>query len=309
MNPEVSKSPLRLATRGSALALWQANRVADRIRHFFPDLQVELVVVTTSPDRSPDKPLHALGGDKGLFVKEVEDAVRDGRADAGVHSLKDVPTLLPEDMLLVAYPERADVRDVLISQGGATLDDLPAGAVVGTSALRRRGQLLRYRPDLRVEEVRGNVDTRVRKVRDQQYDAMIMAGAGLSRIGLQQEIAHWLPTEDFLPAAGQGAMAVEAPQDSLFSHVWRSLDDPAVRMCVQAERDFINALGADCRSAAGALCELKNGEIRLRGMVCSPDGQEHLPVELYGSACASGDTAARAAELLLQRGAARILHG
>jgi len=301
--------PLRLATRGSALALWQANRVADLVRARFPEQPVELVVVTTQPDRMPEKALHEMGGDKGLFVKEVEDVIRQGRADAGVHSLKDVPGDVPDDMLLVAFPERADTRDVLVSNKSGGLDELLQGALVGTSALRRRGQLLRLRPDLRVEEVRGNVDTRIRKVREGQYDAMILAGAGITRLGLQHEIAEWFHSESFLPAAGQGAISVEAPQDTAFSHIWRQLDDPGIRACVETERELVHRLGADCRSAAGALCTLDHGELRLRGMVCSPDGAQYLPVELYCSACAANDTARRAAEILLEQGARKILTG
>lgn len=300
-------SMLRLATRGSALALWQANRVKDSIHRLFPHLQVELVVVTTPPDRHPEKPLHDIGGDKGLFVKEVEDAIRQGRADAAVHSLKDVPSTLGDDMLLVAFSERADVRDVLVSNAAQSIRGLAPGARVGTSALRRRGQLLRIRPDLKVEEVRGNVDTRIKKVREGIYDAMIMAGAGISRIGCAEAISEWLSPDEFVPAAGQGAICVEAPQATPFKELWRAIDTPATRLCVETERDFVRALGADCRSAAGVLCELEHGELRLRGVVCSADGSRHLPIELYCSACASGDTAKRAAELLLKQGASEIL--
>lgn len=307
MTSSIPTSLLRLATRGSALALWQANRVKDTIHRVFPQLEVELVVVTTPPDRNPEKPLHSMGGDKGLFVKEVEDAIRQGRADAAVHSLKDVPSTLSEDMLLAAFPERADVRDVLVSSAAQSVQSLSPGARVGTSALRRRGQLLRLRPDLVVEEVRGNVDTRIRKVAEGVYDAMILAGAGISRIGCTGHISEWLSPDDFIPAAGQGAICVEAPRDTPYIDLWRAIDNPATKICVETERDFVRALGADCRSAAGALCELEHGELRLRGVVCSADGSRHLPVELYCSACSSSDTAKRAAELLLQKGAAEIL--
>ena len=268
---------------------------------------MKLVIISTTPDRRPETPLGALGGDKGLFVAEVEQAIRDGRADAAVHSLKDVPGDLPEDMELVALPERADPRDALLTRANVPLNGLPQGAHVGTSALRRRGQLLRLRPDLRISEVRGNVDTRVRKLREGQFDAMLLASAGLDRLGLDGEIAERLPFEKMLCAAGQGAMAVEAPVGTAFSNLWRQLDNAEVRTCIEAERTFVRAIGADCNSAAGCLCEVHGEEVRLRAVVISSDGAQSLNFDEQGLACATDDLAMRAAEEMLRQGARAIL--
>ncbi|MGI8905711.1 MAG: hydroxymethylbilane synthase [Candidatus Sumerlaeaceae bacterium] len=303
----MSISSIRLATRASPLALWQANRVSDLIRTHAPDTQVELVSVSTSPDRRPDTSLAALGGDKGLFVAEVEQAIRDGRADAAIHSLKDVPGELPNDMALVAFPERANTQDALVSVDNVGLAQLPRGAHVGTSALRRRGQLLRLRPDLQISEIRGNVDTRVRKLRERQYDAIVLASAGLHRLGLEREIAEPLTLNQVLCAAGQGAIAIEAKADSPHQHLWRAMDDPRVRICVEAEREFVRELGADCNSAAACLCEMEGENVHLRALVISPDGTRFLEFDDTCPACAATDLGRRAAQQLLDRGAAEIL--
>jgi hydroxymethylbilane synthase len=299
---------IRLATRGSALALWQANRVAELLRRAEPGVEVELIVVSTSPDRLPETPLAALGGDKGLFIAEVEQAIRDGRADAAVHSLKDVPTTLPGDMSVVAFPEREDVRDALVTAGRAGLEQLKQGAHVGTSALRRKGQLLHVRPDLRISEIRGNVDTRVRKLREGQYDVIVLAGAGLRRLGMSGEISELLPLELMLPAAGQGAIAVEAPSDSPWQKVWTAIDDIGVRACVETERELARALGADCNSAVGCLCQLTAGELHLRACVVAADGTERLSFEDYAPLCSPpAELVLRAADYLVSQGAARLL--
>ena len=220
---------VRLATRGSALALWQANHVADLIRSTSPGVEVSLVKISTRPDRQPETPLDQLGGDKGLFVKEVEDAILNGDADAAIHSLKDVPAELPETLALMAFPERADARDVLVTPNGQQLTELPNGAVVATSSLRRRGQLLRLRSDLQMVEIRGNVDTRLRKLQSGEYNAIVLAAAGLGRLNLLDQNAQFLDPDLMIPAAGQGILAIESFKSSKFDALWKRLDDSQVR--------------------------------------------------------------------------------
>lgn len=300
---------IRLATRGSALALWQARRVSDLIARAAPEAVVELVPISTSADRHQERPLREFG-DKGLFVKEVEEALLDGRADAAVHSLKDVPGVLPEGLVLAATPEREDPRDVLISRFPNGLDALPEGAVVATSSLRRRGQLLRLRPDLRTADVRGNVDTRIRKVRDGEFDAMILAAAGVRRLGLEEEIAEIIPTDEMIPAATQGILAIETPADSPFMEIWKALDDPFVRTAAEAEREFVRALGADCHTPAACFCSPARDEtelLRLMAMVCLPDGTRHVSADITCRYCDALGTAQAAAEDLLAQGAREII--
>jgi hydroxymethylbilane synthase len=267
---------IRLATRASALALWQAERVSGLIRNHFPDAEISLVRISTRPDRQPELALEKLGGDKGLFVKEVEDAILRDEADAAVHSLKDVPADLPQGLHLVAFPERADARDILLSRNGEDLSQLPQGAKVATSSLRRRGQLLRLRPDLQVADVRGNVDTRVSKLRSGQFDAIVLAAAGLERLGLLGSSAHYLEPEQFVPAAGQGIIAVEAASSSILDHVWRVLDNSDVRLCAEVERSFVRSIGAGCRTPTGCHAIAGKDDSYISAMVCGKDGHPFL---------------------------------
>lgn len=302
---------IRLATRGSALALWQANRVGQLIQLMHPDYRVENVVISTKPDRIQDRPLHAMGGDKGLFVKEVEQAVLDGRADAAVHSLKDVPiTDLAAGLELVAFPERADVHDVLLSNHQHTLATLPAGSRVATGAPRRQGQLLAQRPDLQVVGVRGNVETRIRKLLDQEFDAIIMAAAGLKRLGLDHHIVESLPLEQFVPAPGQGIVVVQAPADSPHANIWQSINNAAAQLQAEAEREFSRLVGADCHSAAGCFLNIKDSETELRAVVCAPDGSQRVDVVKTGSRRSAMELVKSAVDELNARGAGELLgHG
>lgn len=297
---------IRIATRGSALALYQARFVADCIRHADPRAIVTLVTIATTPDRKPERPLRELG-DKGLFVKEIEEALLSGTADAGVHSLKDVPGMLPPGLELCAIPGREDPRDAFISRNGCTLRDIPAGSAVATSSLRRQGQLLRIRPDLRVCGVRGNVDTRLRKLGESRFDAIVLAMAGLIRLGLASRIAEILSVGQFLPAAGQGAIAVEAPCGSPFQRIWKRIDQQPIRLCVETEREFVRAIGADCKTPAGCYCEENAGRLILMTAVCSPDGKEYLRAEAQGGLCDGSAIANQCAEDLLSRGVAEII--
>ena len=278
-----SRHTIRLATRGSALALWQANRTGELIRLHYPDLMVENVIISTVPDRVQDKPLHELGGDKGLFVKEVEQALLDGRADAAVHSLKDVPIEdLAPGTTLVAFPERADFHDVLVTRDGRGLASLPHGATVATGAPRRQAQVQALRPDLQVCGVRGNVETRLRKLMEHQFDAIVMAAAGLKRLSLHHHIAERFPVSRFVPAPGQGIVTVQAPDDSPWLSVLSSIDRSEVRLQAETERQFSRLLGADCHTAAGCILRLR-GDFALLRATHLPEPGKHLTFKGTGS--------------------------
>lgn len=296
---------MRLATRTSALALWQANRIAALIRDSFTDVRIEFVHVTTTADKHADRPLHEMG-DKGLFVKEIEQALISGEADAGVHSLKDVPGELPDSLALVAFPEREDVRDVFISANCKRLADLPRGSRVATSSLRRQGQLLRAAPGLIPTPVRGNIDTRLQKLREGQFDAMILAAAGIRRLGSWSEEMSLLTVDEMLPAPGQGALAVEAPVDSPFADILSKLDNAVLRRCIDIEREFVRLIGADCKTPAGCYCRHEGSELTFSAMICSPDGKQLVRCDLQRPPAAP-DIARQAADDLLQRGGSEIL--
>jgi hydroxymethylbilane synthase len=264
---------LTIGTRGSALARWQTDWVRARLQTAWPDLECQTRLFTTSGDRILNKPLPEIGG-KGLFTEELENALRNGEIDLAVHSLKDLPIDDAPGLTLGAIPVREDARDVLISRNGWTLDTLPRGARVGTSSLRRSAQLLALRPDLTLLPLRGNVDTRIRKALQGDYDAIVLAAAGVLRLGLGEHITEYLPFEVMLPAPGQGAMAVQSrADDASVLELLRPLDDPAPRAAVTAERAFLKALGGGC-SAPVAAYAISNPQslISMTGRVASPDG-------------------------------------
>ena len=263
-------STLRLGTRGSPLARTQSQLVANELERAHPGLHVELVTLKTTGDRLADAPLHDAGG-KGLFTKELEQALLAGEVDFAVHSLKDVPVTMPlvdtSNLVIAAVPPREDPRDVLVSPGAKSLADLPQGSRVGTTSLRRRCQLLERRPDLRIEPLRGNVETRLRKLRDGQFDAIVLAAAGLRRLGMLDETEMtFLDPADFLPAAGQGALALQCRRDDTPTRdVLAPLNDLPTSICVDAERAVIAALNGDCHSPIAALATRDaGGEILLR---------------------------------------------
>ncbi len=277
-------NPILFATRPSALARWQTQWVARALESAHPGLACREEVITTRGDRLLDMPLPEIGG-KGLFTQELEAALLSGRVDAAVHSLKDLPTEMPAGLAVGAMPRRAEVRDALVSARGYTLETLPQGAVVGTSSLRRAAQLLAVRPDLQIRPLRGNVDTRVRKALEGQYDAVVLAGAGLVRLGLTEHISQWLPLEVMLPAPGQGALAVQCrADDEATLSLLAAIDDPATRAAVEAERAFLSALGGGCAVPVAAYAEpLPDGTMRLRGFVGSPTGQGFWRGEAVGA--------------------------
>jgi len=297
--------PFIFATRPSALARWQTNYVADLLRQAHPDLEIQVEVIVTQGDRVLDKPLPAIGG-KGLFTAELEAALREGRVDAAVHSLKDLPVEDAPGLIIGLTPPRADIRDVLVCPAGHTLESLPAGAVVGTSSPRRQAQLLAYRPDLVIKPIRGNVDTRIRKAREGQYDAVVLAAAGVIRLGLEDVITQYLPLDVMLPAPGQGVLGVQCrADDERTLSLLAAVEDPAARAAAQAERAFLAGLGGGCSIPVAAYAEPVAGGLRLRGLVASPDGSRILRVEATGAdPRALGQSLAEEA---LARGAASLL--
>jgi hydroxymethylbilane synthase len=275
---------LTIATRESALALWQAEHIRARLAALYPGAAIALLGMTTKGDQILDRPLAKVGG-KGLFVKELETALLDRSADIAVHSMKDVPMVLEPEFALVAIGPREVPLDAFVSSKYARIDDLPPGAVVGTSSLRREAQLRALYPYLAVSSLRGNLDTRLRKLDEGQYDAIILAAAGLTRLGLKDRIRSTLPAEASLPAAGQGALGIEALSDRPEVAAWMTpLNDPATAACVRAERAVSRALAGSCEVPLGAYAEYSNDSLRLRGLVATPDGTRIARAEHSGPA-------------------------
>lgn len=298
---------IRVGTRGSPLALRQAELVKERLEALTSTGRVEVVPIKTSGDRLAQVALADFGG-KGLFVKEIEEALLEGRVDLGVHSLKDLPAALPPGLCLAAFPRREDPRDVLLSLTGGGIADLPAGAVVGTSSLRRQALLLHARPDLRVEPIRGNLDTRLRKLQEGRYAAVILAAAGLQRLGLVAGQVQVLPPEEFVPAAGQGILAVQARMgDRPLLELLSGLDHTETRWQAQAERAVLQHLGASCHTPVAAHARVQDGELNLVGLVASVDGRRVIRAELAGAPEAGERLGQKLAEDLKARGAAELL--
>jgi len=295
---------IRIGTRGSALALVQANLAVDALRA--RGVAVEIVTIRTEGDRRVDERLAEVGG-KGLFVRELEAALLDGRIEVAVHSLKDLPAELAEGLTIAAYLPREDPRDVLITKAGGGVDALPHGARVGTSSPRRRALLLAARPDLRVEPLRGNVDTRLRKLESGDWDAIVLAAAGVRRLGLTLPYAEPLAPDVFVPAVGQGVIAVEVrADDTVTLGAVAPLDDRDTRACATAERAYLARLGASCVTPMGAYAELRGGDVTLSGVVANDDGREMLRASTTGPRADAAVTGTRLADTLLARGAAAI---
>lgn len=305
---------LRIATRKSQLALWQAEHVSALLRAAHPGLEIELVPLLTQGDRIQDRTLAAIGG-KGLFIKELEVALEDLRADIAVHSMKDVPADLPHGLIIGAVLKRADPRDALVTTSGiARLENLPHGAVVGTSSLRRQAQIRALRPDLSIESLRGNVDTRLRKLDAGQesggkrMDAIVLACAGLIRLGLESRITARLDPKVCLPAVTQGVIGIECRQsDSSTVKFLRAIEDPATRKVMDAERAFAARLGGSCQSPIAAYAELDADRITLRGLVAEPDGSRLLRDTVSGSAENPAALGRQLAERILAAGAGPLL--
>ncbi|HRD65568.1 MAG TPA: hydroxymethylbilane synthase [Candidatus Competibacter sp.] len=298
---------LRIATRKSALAIWQAEHVAERLRRAHPGLQIELIGMVTRGDKILDSPLSKVGG-KGLFVKELEQGLLEGRADLAVHSMKDVPVDFPDGLGLTAILAREDPRDAFVSNHYLQPDALPSGATVGTSSLRRQCQLAARYPDWEIRSLRGNVNSRLAKLDAGDYDAIILAAAGLKRLGLANRIASVLEPERSLPAIGQGAIGVECRlDDARTRELVAALDDPPTRIRVAAERAFNARLQGGCQVPIAGYAVLKGEELWLRGLVGEPDGSRIVTGEIRGPANAAAALGTTLAEDLLGRGAGAIL--
>jgi hydroxymethylbilane synthase len=301
------QGPIRIATRGSKLALWQAEHIASRLREEHPGLEVELKVVKTSGDRIQDAPLARFGG-KGLFVKEIEETLLRGEAELAVHSMKDIPSELPQGLTLGVVPERDDPADCFLSHAYPDIASLPRGSVVGTSSLRRQAQLLALRPDLSVEMLRGNLDTRLRKLEQGQYQAIIVAAVGLKRLGLDAPYTTRLLSSEFLPAVGQGSLGLEyVSGNSGVESVLACLDHPPSRSAVTAERSFLQRLEGGCQVPIGGHADWRDGELLLRGVVADLRGEEVLREERRLPAEEAGRLGRDVAEAILGRGGDRIL--
>lgn len=305
----VDASTLRIASRGSQLALWQSRAVQSALRAADPSLSVEIDVIKTTGDVILDVPLAKIG-DKGLFTKELDAALLEGRADLAVHSLKDVPTRLPDGLALAAVTEREDPRDVLILPPGASggLASLPAGARVGTSSLRRRAQLGALRPDLSITDLRGNLNTRLAKLDRGDYDAIVLAAAGVLRLGWADRIAAYLDAPAWLPAVGQGALAIvcRADRADVVDRL-RPLHDPRSAACTAAERALLRSLEGGCQVPIGALGTVDGDRVVLHGLVAELDGARILRVEETGPIDQAEAIGRRAANALLARGAGEVL--
>ncbi len=304
---EVTTGTLRIGTRSSALALWQANWVRQRLEQAHPGLRINLVEIQTKGDKILDAPLSKIG-DKGLFTREIERALLDKEIDLAVHSLKDLPTTLPLGLILGAVSEREDPRDALVSKGAASLDELPRGGTVATGSLRRRAQLLHVRPDLRVVDIRGNVQTRLRKFDESDWDGMIMARAGLVRLGLEERIACNLESAQMLSAVSQGALGLEIREgDAVTAERIAPIECFATRAITTAERAFLHTLEGGCQVPVAALGQMVEGWLELDGLVVSLDGQHYLRGRTRGSALKADRIGSDLAEVLLADGADAVL--
>lgn len=300
---------LKIATRQSPLALWQANFVKDRLEDLHPNLTVELVPMVTKGDVILDTPLAKIGG-KGLFVKELETALLEKRADIAVHSMKDVPMQFPEGLGLSVICKREDPRDAFVSNKYKSLDELPEGAVVGTSSLRRQCQLKQWRPDLDIRSLRGNVGTRLSKLDNGEYDAIILASAGLIRLGMPERIASFIETTQSLPAAGQGAVGIECRTDDIaVQTLLAPLADAETTACVLAERAMNTHLQGGCQVPIGGYATLENNQIYLRALVGELDGSSIIRAEGKSAVENAEALGIEIAEKLLAQGADRILAG
>lgn len=298
---------LTIATRGSKLALTQSAWVGDRLAELEPGLEVDLLRVVTTGDKIQDVPLAQVGG-KGLFVKEIEEAILDGRAQVAVHSIKDVPAELPPGLHLAAVPVREDVRDAFISADGSGLDQLPKGAKVGTSSLRRSAQLLSYRPDLNIVPLRGNVDTRLRRLEEGLVAAIVLAAAGLNRLGLGDRVTEYLDPSVMLPAVGQGALGVECRiDDGPTNELLARFDDWETKVRVTAERAFLARLEGGCQVPLACLAQVEGRRLIMNGLVAALDGRRIIRCRAIGSVDAAAEIGRSLAQSILGRGGEEIL--
>ena len=299
---------LIIATRGSKLALWQSEHIKALLEAAHPGLEVELKVMKTKGDIILDTPLAKIGG-KGLFTKELEDAMLRGDAHIAVHSLKDVPTEFPDGLTLGEITKREDVRDALLSEKYADIDALPEGAVVGTTSLRRRMQILAHRPDLKIKNLRGNVNTRLRKLKEGEYDAIILATAGIKRLGLEGEVRHFSPisTSLMIPAMGQAALGIEAVDNPEVLKIISVLGDNQAKIETTVERDFVTVLQGGCQVPIGVNATLKEEEVQVRAIVGLPDGSELIREKMVASKSDYHAMGKELADVMIEAGAVKLL--
>lgn len=301
------KANLIIGTRQSLLALWQSNHIASLLRKQYPDCQVTLKKIVTKGDRILDVPLAQIGG-KGLFTKEIETELLDGTVDLAVHSLKDMPTVLPEGLCLTAITTRANVGDAFVSNKYASFSELPQGAVLGTSSLRRKAQLLAVRPDLKIVDLRGNVDTRLRKLDKGQMDAIILAAAGLERLGHADRIREIIPTTVCLPAVGQGALAIECRSDNKeVRDMLAFLNDLPTKQATDAERAFLGLIEGGCQVPIGVHAEVENDNVKIEAVIASLDGSKVLRNNITGPAANAADLGRKLGQQMLAEGGEQIL--
>jgi hydroxymethylbilane synthase len=299
---------IRIATRQSPLALWQANFIKQQLTYFHPRLMVELIPIMTQGDIILDTPLAKIGG-KGLFVKQLEHALLNDQADIAVHSMKDIPVEFPKGLALTTICCREDPRDAFVSNNYQSLAQLPANAIVGTSSLRRQSQLRATYPHLTIRDLRGNVGTRLQKLDNGEYDAIILAAAGLTRLGLTARITQALEITDMLPAVGQGAIGIESRlNDSAISTLLAPLDDPSTRFCIVAERAFNETLQGGCQVPIGCHATLNQDTLHIRGLISCLDGSKTIKAEITGKANDADQLGRKLATLLLNDGADAILN-
>ncbi|MBI5969995.1 MAG: hydroxymethylbilane synthase [Deltaproteobacteria bacterium] len=303
----MKKRNVVIGTRGSRLALWQANWVKREIYKRNPDIEITLEKIKTTGDKILDVPLAKVGG-KGLFVKEIEEALLDKKVDLAVHSMKDVPTAFQDGLILKCITKREDPRDALISRNNVPLKDLPQGARIGTSSLRRQSQLLNFRPDFEILQLRGNLDTRLKKLEDGLYDAVILAGAGVKRLGLEEKITEMIPVEVSLPAIGQGALGIEVREDDGYiEDMVEFLNHGQTSFAVRAERAFLKRLDGGCQVPVAAYGELNDETLKLTGLVAATDGSKIIKNSISGPRRKAELMGRHLAEKLLKDGAYEIL--
>ncbi|MDY6987575.1 MAG: hydroxymethylbilane synthase [Thermodesulfobacteriota bacterium] len=297
---------IRIGTRGSALAVWQAEWVRSQLLTLYPEREVEVVRIKTTGDKITDVPLAQVGG-KGLFVKEIETALLEGRVDLAVHSMKDMPAEIPPGLCIGAVPEREDPSDVLISRNGHCFDDLPKGAHVGSSSLRRGAQVRHQRPDINIHPLRGNLDTRIRKLNTGSLDAIIVAAAGVRRLGLEAHITEYIPESIMLPAIGQGALSIETREDEKSLRLVSAIDHRETRLAVESERAFLGRLEGGCQVPIAAKAKVHGDRMTLTGLVAEVDGTVLLREEITGPVRQHEELGVELANMLLEKGGADIL--
>ncbi len=296
-----------IATRESQLALWQAYYIKDKINEYFPQVEVQINKMTSKGDKILDKPLALIGG-KGHFTKELEDAMLEGRANLAVHSLKDVPTFIPDGLSLAAITKREDQSDLFLSHKYKSFEDLPKNSIVGTTSLRRKMQLLAKRPDLKIKDLRGNVNTRLRKLKDGEYDAIILAYIGLKRLNLLQNIPYTQKLDFMIPPMGQAALGIEIIKDNKFlEDIANTLNDKATYICTQIERDFIAKIGAGCSAPVAINAKIIDNKVKVIALIGLVDGSKIMKEELLDSIDNYKSLGKKLADMMISKGAIELL--